>query len=212
MDILFIRHGETDWNRAMRIQGGIVEIDINARGVRQAELSRDGIVAAGYRFDRVFTSPYRRARHTAEIVAAPHGVAPVVDDRLHEINFGPYEGTEIRNFADDNIRAAFKDPPRYVARDGGETFESVEARLRDFLETALRPLEGCADTVLVVAHGGVLRTLTRIFDRRPLAEFWTADHQPNCCAHLVTCRNGAFALARRSLLFYDESAFGVEKN
>ena len=40
MDILFIRHGETDWNREMRIQGGIVEIDINARGVRQAELLR----------------------------------------------------------------------------------------------------------------------------------------------------------------------------
>ena len=40
MDILFIRHGETDWNREMRIQDGIVEIDINARGVRQAELLR----------------------------------------------------------------------------------------------------------------------------------------------------------------------------
>ena len=34
MDILFIRHGETDWNREMRIQGGIVSIDINARGIR----------------------------------------------------------------------------------------------------------------------------------------------------------------------------------
>ena len=206
MDILFIRHGETDWNREMRIQGGIVEIDINARGVRQAESSRDGILAAVYRFDRVFTSPYRRARHTAEIISAPHGVVPVVDDRLHEINFGPYEGTEIRNFADDNIRAAFKDPPRYVARDGGESFESVEVRLRDFLESVLKPLEGHAQTVLVVAHGGILRTLTRIFDHRPLAQFWTADHQPNCCAHLVTCRHGELTLVRRSLLFYDEAA------
>lgn len=59
MDILFIRHGETDWNREMRIQGGTVEIDINARGVRQAELTRDGLVSAGFRFDHAFASPYR---------------------------------------------------------------------------------------------------------------------------------------------------------
>ena len=205
MDILFIRHGETDWNREMRIQGGIVSIDINARGIRQAEISRDGLVASGYRFDRAFVSPYHRARHTAEILLAPHGIEPTVDDRLHEINFGPYEGTSIRAFADDNIRAAFKDPPRYTPQRGGESFESVEVRLREFLEQVIKPLEGQAQTILVVAHGGILRTLTRLFDIRPLSEFWTADHQPNCCAHLLSCRNGILTLERRGLLFYDES-------
>ena len=209
MEILFIRHGETDWNRELRIQGGIVEIDINARGVRQAELTRDGLVAAGFRFDRAFVSPYRRARHTAEILTAPHGVETVVDDRLHEINFGPYEGTSIRAFADDNIRAAFRDPPSYTPREGGESFAAVEARLRSFLNEAIIPLEGKAETVLVVAHGGILRTLTRIFDRRPLSEFWTADHQPNCCAHRVRCRNGQLSLVERSLIFYDEEEFKI---
>lgn len=205
MDILFIRHGETDWNREMRIQGGIVEIDINARGIWQAETTRDGLVAAGYRFDAAFVSPYRRAMHTAEILLTPHGLEASVDDRLHEINFGPYEGTQIREFVDDNIRAAFKDPPNYRPRPGGETFEAVEARLKDFLNEVIIPLEGKARTVLVVAHGGILRTLTRLFDQRPLSAFWTADHQPNCCAHLVRCTNGNLTLERRSLLFYDES-------
>ena len=204
MDILFIRHGETDWNRALRIQGGIVEIDINARGVRQAMDSRDGLIAAGYRFDCAFASPYRRARHTAEILLEPHGLTATIDDRLHEINSGPYEGTSINAFADENIRAAFKDPPRYVPRPGGESFDTVADRVKDFLNTVIRPLEGQAQTVLVVAHGGILRTLTRLFDNRPLAEFWTADHQPNCCAHLVRCANGVLTLAKRSLLFYDE--------
>ena len=207
MEILFIRHGETDWNREMRIQGGIVGIDINARGIRQAELTRDGLVAAGFRFDRAFVSPYRRARHTAEILAAPHGVEPIVDNRLHEINFGPYEGTSISSFADDNIRAAFKDPSSYTPREGGESFAEVETRLRSFLKEVIIPLEGKAETVLVVAHGGILRTLTRIFDRRPLSEFWTADHQPNCCAHRIRCTNGRLSLADRSLIFYDEDEF-----
>ena len=204
MDILFIRHGETDWNREMRIQGGIVEIDINARGVRQAELTRDGLVSAGFKFDHAFASPYRRARHTAEILAAPHGIMPIVDERLHEINFGPYEGTSIRAFADDNIKAAFKDPTSYVPRDGGEAFGAVEDRLRSFLDEVILPLEDKANTVLVVAHGGILRTLTRIFDHRPLSEFWTADHQPNCCAHRIRCANGQLSLFVRSLIFYDE--------
>lgn len=193
----------------MRIQGGIVEIDINSRGIRQAELTRDGLVAAGFRFDRAFVSPYRRARHTADILAAPHGLESVIDDRLHEINFGPYEGTSIRAFADDNIRAAFKDPSSYAPREGGESFAEVDARLRSFLDEAIIPLEGKAETVLVVAHGGILRTLTRIFDRRPLSEFWTADHQPNCCAHRVRCARGELSLAARSLLFYDQSLFGA---
>ena len=204
MDILFIRHGETDWNREMRIQGGIVEIDINARGVRQAELTRDGLVSAGFKFDHAFASPYRRARHTAEILAAPHGIMPIVDERLHEINFGPYEGTSIRAFADDNIKAAFKDPTCYVPRNGGEAFAAVEERLRSFLDEVILPLEDKANTVLVVAHGGILRTLTRIFDHRPLSEFWTADHQPNCCAHRIRCANGQLSLLDRSLIFYDE--------
>ena len=126
---------------------------------------------------------------------------------MHEINFGPYEGTSIRAFADDNIRAAFKDPPGYAPREGGESFAEVEARLRSFLTEVIVPLEGKAETVLVVAHGGILRTLTRIFDRRPLSAFWTADHQPNCCAHRVRCAGGELSLAARSLLFYDESLF-----
>ena len=204
MEILFIRHGETDWNREMRIQGGIAKIDINSCGVRQAELTRDGLVAAGFMFDRAFVSPYRRARHTAEILAAPHGVEPIVDNRLHEINFGPYEGTSISAFADDNIRAAFKDPSSYAPRKGGESFAEVETRLLSFLKEVSIPLEGKAETVLVVAHGGILRTLTRIFDRRPLSEFWTADHQPNCCAHHIRCTIGQLSLIRRSMLFYKE--------
>ena len=64
--------------------------------------------------------------------------------------------------------------------------------------------EGNTEAILVVAHGGILRTLTRIFDHRPLSEFWTADHQPNCCAHRIRCINGQFSLIRRSLLFYKE--------
>ena len=60
--------------------------------------------------------------------------------RLHEINFGPYEGTSIRAFADDNIKAAFKDPTSYVPRDGGEAFAAVEERLRSFLDEVCRHL------------------------------------------------------------------------
>ena len=202
MTILFIRHGETDWNRAHRIQGSTATTELNADGRHQAELTRDGLLAAGWRFDRVFSSPYRRAVQTAEILAAPHGIRPITDARIREINFGPYEGTSIRDFVDDNIRAAFKDPPAYVPRGEGETFAAVEARVHDFLETVLKPLEGEAETILVVAHGGILRTLTRLFDRRPLEEFWTRGHQPNCCAHRLGCANGEITLAERGLLFY----------
>ena len=120
MEVYFLRHGETEWNRTKRIQGSTAWTDLTDEGVRVAEAARGGLLAKGLTFDRLYTSPYRRALHTAQIIGAGLGLEPTVDNRLREISFGPYEGTHYSEglFIDDNIRACFMDPPRYVARDG----------------------------------------------------------------------------------------------
>lgn len=202
MDVYFLRHGETEWNRTHRIQGSTDWTDLTDDGIRLAEATRDGMLAQGLAFDRLYTSPYRRALHTARILGAGFGLEPVADDRLREISFGPYEGTRYGKglFADENIRACFMDPPRYVARDGAEPFDAVAARVRDFVGTALVPLAAACSRVLVVAHGGVLRTVLRLVAGLPLADFWKGS-QPNCCAHIVTFAEGGFALKARAVTF-----------
>ena len=199
MRIVFLRHGQTDWNAAHRIQGGVSEIDLNEDGVRQASAAAEGIARAGLRFDRVYSSPYRRAMHTAEIVCARVGGCPLTDARIREIGFGEYEGTPYLEggFCDDNIRAAFENPPAYVPR-GGEGYSQVLGRVGDFLDNELKSLEGSCDSVLVVSHGGVLHAVVSHVLGLDLAHFWDG-RQRNCCVHVVEVSGGTFSLVGRGL-------------
>lgn len=146
IDVYFLRHGETPWNRAKILQGSISHVDLTDNGVRMAEETAKGLSAAGLLFGRIYTSPYLRARHTAEILSAGGaGPAPVVDSRLREMCFGRYEGMRYGSgaYPDDNLRFFFEEPEKYRPQgDGAETFDMVCERLRDFLENEIRPLDG----------------------------------------------------------------------
>lgn len=206
MDIYFLRHGETQWNHEKRLQGSTPYTDLTDFGVRLAEWTRDGFKARGVSFDRAYTSPLLRARHTAEIVARGLGLEPVDDARLREMDFGAYEGSLIRDgeFADDNIRNCFRDPPRYVPPPGAESFEEVEARLAAFLADEMRPLEGKCAKVLAVSHGYFMRMLVRHMMRAPLASI-RGGRQPNCCVHIVRLEGGVFHLVEQGVVFYDQA-------
>ena len=202
MKVYFLRHVETEWNREKRIQGSTEWTDLTGKGVREAEAARDGILAEGLTFDRMYSSPYRRALHTAQIIGRGIWLEPMVDNRLSEISFGPYEGTQYGEglFADDNIRFCFKDPPRYMARDGGESFDDVASRVKDFFDSELAPLAKSLANVLVVAHGGILRTVVRLATAVPLADFWKGS-QPNCCMHIVDFSDGRISIDARAVTF-----------
>ena len=201
MEVYLLRHGETPWNREKRIQGSTEWIDLTEFGVEIAERTRDGMKKAGLSFDRIFTSPLRRALHTAQIVGEGFGIVPEQDARLREMGFGRYEGTFMLDgaFEDANIRACFKDPPAFVPN-GGESFDDVLARARDFFEEVLRPLEGKAQRVLVVSHGAFMRSLTRYVTGRALKDYWQGV-QPNCCVHVVEISGGTPAVKAMSLCF-----------
>lgn len=198
MKIYFLRHGRTEWNANNRIQGSNEKIDLDDEGVKQAEGVAEGFRRAGLEFDRIYSSPYRRAMHTAEIVCAKTGGSPVSDGRIREICFGEYEGTPFfeAGFSDDNIRAAFEDPEKYVPR-GGETYPQVLARVRDFLERELKPLEGKCEKVLAVAHGGVLHAVVTLVLGLDVSRFWEG-RQRNCCVHEIGLENGSFTLLERN--------------
>ena len=67
MNLYIMRHGETDWNKLGKLQGS-VDIPLNEFGIDLAEKTRDGFRKEGITFDKVFSSPYVRARKTAEIM------------------------------------------------------------------------------------------------------------------------------------------------
>ena len=201
MEVYFLRHGETPWNREKRIQGSTGWVDLTDCGIRLAERTRDGMKRAGLSFDRIFASPLQRAFHTAEIVGAGFGIVPEKDARLREMGFGRYEGTLMLDgsFADENIRSCFRNPPAF-GPDGGESFDDVLARAKEFLEEAILPLEGKAERVLAVSHGAFMRSVVRHVTGRPLEDYWQGV-QPNCCVHVIEISQGKFSVKAMSRLF-----------
>ena len=91
-EVYFMRHGETPWNRAKVLQGSIGYTDITETGIGMAEDSARELKRRGIAFDAVYSSPYLRALHTAQIVADSQGLRPRVDDRIRERCCGSCEG------------------------------------------------------------------------------------------------------------------------
>ena len=160
--VYYIRHGETDWNVAGRLQGRR-DVPINARGRAQARHSGEILRDLFARDDRdpagldYVSSPLGRARQTMEIARAALGLDPAayaIDVRLAEIAFGDWEGCTIAQLhtrAPQGIAAREHDKFHFLPPNG-ESYEMVTARMRDWYEDLAR------DTV-VTAHGGTARGL-----------------------------------------------------
>ena len=85
MRLYIIRHGETDWNTAGRLQGQ-ADTQLNEKGIRLAQITAEGMKTIP--FDLCITSPLKRARQTAEIILSGRPVPIWEDDRIREIGFG----------------------------------------------------------------------------------------------------------------------------
>jgi probable phosphoglycerate mutase len=156
--IVFLRHGQTDWNVEGRLQGQR-DIPLNDHGRAQAKRNGDAIIAAMPEvadFDFV-ASPLVRSRETMEIARLAMGLDPSayhLDDRLREISFGQWEGfttAELRVSHDALVTERERDKWRFVPPDG-ESYQILLGRVSDWLATLRRP-------TFAVAHGGVGRVV-----------------------------------------------------
>ena len=98
MKIYLMRHGETDWNQERRLQGQ-KDIAMNENGIRQIQELAARLRDRGISFDRIVSSPLRRAAQSAEIVASQTGYcieAIVLEPLLKERDFGAAEGVTYR--------------------------------------------------------------------------------------------------------------------
>jgi len=145
--LLLARHGQTDWNRD-GIWQGQADPPLNALGRRQARALADRV--SRWPVEAVYASDLRRARETAEIVAAALGLPVIVDPGLRESDVGSWTG-----LTSTEIAQRF---PGWEYHDG-EPREAFQARAVHAAERIAQAHEGT--TVLVVTHGGVVRALQR---------------------------------------------------
>ena len=196
-EVYFMRHGETPWNRAKVLQGSIAYTDLTAVGVGMAEDSAAEFLRRGIAFGAVYTSPLRRARHTAEIIAATQELEVRVDERIRERCGGSCEG--VRYGTSERLAELLR------SATGVESVEAVGDRAMDFLEKELAPLDGKVGRVLCVGHTLLLSVIeARLAGRREVGK----DLLPNCCVHVLVFRNGRFSLCDRARVFYNPAKYG----
>ena len=165
-ELILVRHGETDWNRAQRIQGH-TDIALNETGLRQARAVARRLAAE--RIDAVVSSDLLRARQTAEAIAQACKLEPVLEARLRERAFGAFEGCTHAQLQRERPR----DYARWKAREpdfdlpmGGESLATLQARIDRVLRELAARYAG--RRIVAVAHGGVLDAARRLTGELPL--------------------------------------------
>jgi probable phosphoglycerate mutase len=168
MTLYLVRHGETDWNREARLQGG-TDTALN-------ELGRDQGRAAGRLLrellgpaprDLLFVgSPLSRARETLDIVLDELGERRNArrrdDARLAEISFGAWEGRtwkEVRKHLAEDYARRKADPWAFAPPDG-ESYASAAHRVAAALAEVETP-------AVVVSHGGIMRVMLHLLAGAP---------------------------------------------
>lgn len=153
--IYLVRHGETEWNVSKTIQGQR-DIPLNQKGEVQARQLRDKLKAI--HFDAVYSSDLIRARRTAEILNMERELAIATTQALRERSFGLYEGKPMNEAHARlyELLEKYKSHPHLV-ESRVETNEQMVSRAIIFMREISIAHPG--KTVLVVSHGGLMRTL-----------------------------------------------------
>jgi 2,3-bisphosphoglycerate-dependent phosphoglycerate mutase len=163
--ILAIRHGETAWNRDTRIQGHL-DIPLNEFGLAQASRLTEALQSET--LDAVYCSDLARARQTAQGLAASAGLPLHEEAGLRERSFGIFEGLTWQEIAlrwpEQSLRWRQRDAE--FGAEGGETLAAFYARCIAMITRIAAAHPG--QTVVIVAHGGVMDCLYRAATRLAL--------------------------------------------
>ncbi len=150
------RHGETDWNISGILQGW-TDVLLNDLGRQQAHELAAAVACCG--ISRVYTSPLRRARETAEIISERLQLGPpVCHEGLKERNFGVIQGLPKAELSPVFLEQIVKRNPACFF-DHGETMDGFAGRVLDAVASIAKDHAG--ERVLVITHGWVMDVITR---------------------------------------------------
>ena len=169
--LYLIRHGETEGAEKRRYKGSI-DVPLSENGIRQMELLSAYIPNS---LTAVYCSDLQRAIKSAELIAKPHSLNPIIVPSLRERNFGIWEGMsfdEIREKYPLEFDAWAENPLRFSPM-GGESTVEVKERAIDALDKILNTHE--KQQIAIVSHGGVIRIMLCHFLGIPLENIFRVE-------------------------------------
>ena len=188
--IIFVRHGQTEWNKLGRYQG--------QANVPLSEVGRKQAAALAAKFpienvDVIYSSDLDRARETAETFARNFGLEVHPDTAFREIFFGDWEGLTYDQICEGwpNMMDKFFTDPDKMRMPNGEGFQDVQDRAVQRLKEIIAENEG--KTIAIAAHGGVIRTMLVWILHMDLKYMWTL-RQDNTAVNVIDYRDGVFTV------------------
>lgn len=171
MDILFVRHGQTDWNVQKKVQG-LANIELNETGINQAENARELLEKEN--IDLIICSPLKRTIQTANIINKNKKIELIIDDRIIERDFGEFEGVnkEEFNFGD------FWSYDKNIKYKNAENIQKFFKRVYAFLDDLNQKYSD--KKILLVSHGGVSIPVRCYFEGIPQRETLLGIGAKNC--------------------------------
>ena len=191
MQLVFVRHGETEYNAIGRYQGH-TQISLNDRGFAQAKV-------VGHRlrlthFDAIYSSDLLRAVQTADAIAHHHHLPVVQHAGFREIDVGLWEHLTVAEIASQYPHhfAQYKHTPGRTVYTGGESYAMMQIRALNALMHVIAS-HGEHETLCIVCHGGTIRALVCAFLHIDI-DYYPQMWIDNCAITTVTYQNNIFRL------------------
>lgn len=207
MRLYIVRHGETDWNKARRVQG-FSDIPLNEYGRYLARQTAEGM--KDIPFDLAYTSPLVRARETAEIILEGRGIPVIESDGIKEMGFGLYEGMCIsgkeKAAESEAFKKFFSDTGNFVPAKGGESIADIMERTGRFLRDLCGDHGLQGKHILLSTHGAAMTALlNHVRGNLEAADFWKWQVPANCAVTTVDVKDNVPVIVEESKVYYKEA-------
>ncbi len=205
--IYIVRHGQTEMNNAKVLQGRSNH-PLNNTGVEQAKEVGAWFREQGIQFDRIYSSPLTRAIQTAYLIAGREadvddagepkpkictdysGATVITDERLIEMDYGPYEGMSLADPAPEVI-TFFSDFQNNPAPEGMESLSDILKRSGEFLDE-IRQI-AVNETILISTHAIAMKGLLEYLTPESNGAYWS-KYIGNCEVYTAEVVNGYFTV------------------
>jgi broad specificity phosphatase PhoE len=186
MKIYITRHGETQWNKEVRMQGW-QDSNLTQKGIDNAKKLGESL--KDIRFDYIYCSPLGRAVDTANYIRGNKDTEIIKIESLREMGFGAWEGMENEKIKELYPLQQFnfwKKPHLYESVDG-ESFDELNERVKRVFYDIINNTSG--ENILIVTHTVVIKAIFAMIKNYSLEDFWSKPFMYDTCLTILEVAN-----------------------